>query len=69
MYYSYGVGEGKSKVRGVPYMNSTYERECLVEGCRGVGFMGRPRGEGDPKLSNCSISYKLKMKSTLYSHF
>ena len=56
MYYSYGVGKGKSKVRGASYMNSAYERECWVEGCRGVGVMGRPRGEGDPKTSNCSIS-------------
>ena len=32
MYYSYGVGEGKSKVRGAPQMNSSYERECYVEG-------------------------------------
>ena len=36
MYYSYGVGKGKSKVRGAPYMNSAYERECWVVGCRGV---------------------------------
>ena len=28
MYYSYGVGKGKPKVRGVPQMNSGYEREC-----------------------------------------
>ena len=28
MYYSYGVGKGKSKVRGAPQMNSGYEREC-----------------------------------------
>ena len=32
IYYSYGVGEGKSKVRGAPQMNSSYERECYVEG-------------------------------------
>ena len=28
MYYSYGIGKGKSKVRGTPHMNSGYEREC-----------------------------------------
>ena len=28
MYYSYSVGKGKSKVRGAPQMNSSYEREC-----------------------------------------
>ena len=28
MYYSYGVGKGKSKFRGAPQMNSSYEREC-----------------------------------------
>ena len=28
MYYSYGVGKGKSKVREAPQMNSAYEREC-----------------------------------------
>ena len=27
MYYNYGVGKGKSEVRGAPYMNSTYERK------------------------------------------
>ena len=27
MYYSYGVGKGKTKVKGVPQMNSGYERE------------------------------------------
>ena len=32
MYYSYGLGEGKSMVRGAPQMNSSYERECYVEG-------------------------------------
>ena len=37
MYYSYGVVKGKSKVRGASYINSAYERECYVEGCRGVG--------------------------------
>ena len=45
MYYSCGVGKGKSKVRGAPQMNSSYERECYVEGYRSVGVMGRPRGE------------------------
>ena len=28
MYYSYGVGKGKSNARGSPYMNSAYGREC-----------------------------------------
>ena len=28
MYYSYGVGKGKTIVRGAPQMNSGYEREC-----------------------------------------
>ena len=28
MYYSYGVGKSKSKVRGAPQMNSGYKREC-----------------------------------------
>ena len=28
VYYSYGVGKGKSKVRGAPQINSGYEREC-----------------------------------------
>ena len=28
MYYSYGVGKSKYKVRGAPQMNSAYEREC-----------------------------------------
>ena len=51
MYYSYGVGKGKPKVRGAPQMNSGYERECCVKGCRGIGVMGRPRGEGIQKLS------------------
>ena len=27
-YYSYGVGKGKTIVRGAPQMNSGYEREC-----------------------------------------
>ena len=27
MYYCYGVGKGKSKVRGAPQMNSGYEGE------------------------------------------
>ena len=65
MYYSYGVGKGKPKVRGAPQMNSGYERECCMEGCRGVGFMGRPRGEGDPKTFHCGIPWKLHVKSTL----
>ena len=46
MYYCYGVGKGKSKVRGAPQMNSGYEGECYMEGCRGVVVMRRPR---DPK--------------------
>ena len=50
MNYSFGVGNGKSKVRGAPQMDSSYERECWVKGCRGVGVMGRPRGEGIQKL-------------------
>ena len=29
-YYSYGVGKGKSKVRGAPQMNSGYERDAGV---------------------------------------
>ena len=49
MNYSFGVGNGKSKVRGAPQMDSSYERECWVKGCRGVGVM-RPRGEGIQKL-------------------
>ena len=28
MNYSFGVGNGKSKIRGAPQMDSTYEREC-----------------------------------------
>ena len=28
MYYSYGIGKGKSKVSGASYINSAYEREC-----------------------------------------
>ena len=44
MYDSYGVGKGKSKVREAPYMNSAYERECYVEGCRGVGETKRGGG-------------------------
>ena len=28
MYYSYGVGKGKTIVRGAPQMNSGYGREC-----------------------------------------
>ena len=69
MYYSYGVGKGKPKVRGAPQMNSGYERECCMEGCRGVGFMGRPRGEGDPKTFHCGIPKKLHVKSTLSFDF
>ena len=30
-------------------MNSGYERECKVEGCRVVRVMKRPRGEGGSK--------------------
>ena len=40
MYYSYGVGEGKSKVRGASQMSSSYERECYVEGAAVLGFWG-----------------------------
>ena len=29
-YYSYGVGKGKSKVRGAPQMNSGHERDARV---------------------------------------
>ena len=29
-YYSYGVGKGKSKVRGAPQMNSGRERDARV---------------------------------------
>ena len=28
MYYSYGVGIGKTEVRGALQMNSCYERKC-----------------------------------------
>ena len=62
MNYSFGVGNGKSKVRGAPQMDSSYERECWVKGCRGVGVM-RPRGEGIQKLpiseafhKNCKLN-------------
>ena len=59
MYYSYGVGKGKPKVRGVPQMNSGYERECWVEGWRGVGVMGRPRGEGE----NLPLWHSIKIEN------
>ena len=46
MYYCYGVGKSKSKVRGTPQMNSGYE--MLSGGMQGCGcvVMGRPRWEG-----------------------
>ena len=43
MYYSYGVGEGKSKVRGAPQMNSRGNVTWKVQ------RLGRP------KTSYCSI--------------
>ena len=37
MYYSYGVGEGKSKVRGAPQMNSRGNVTSKVQRFRGYG--------------------------------
>ena len=54
-YYSYGVGKGKSKVRGAPQMNSAYERKCQVEGCRGFEVMGRSRGGGEERIQKPSL--------------
>ena len=67
MYYSYGVGKDKSKVRRASYMNSAYERICKMEGCRGVGVMGRPRGEGGSK--NFLLKEFKKTANKIYSLF
>ena len=69
MYYSCGVGKGKSKVRGAPQMNSSYERECYVEGCRSVGVMGRPRGGRDPKIFHKDGKLNLLFILNLISFF
>ena len=54
-YYNYGVGKGKSKVRGAPQMNSAYGRKCQVEGCRGLEVMGRSRGGAKRGSKNLPI--------------
>ena len=50
MYYCYGVGKSKSKVRGTPQMNSGYE--MLSGGMQGCAGYGKTKGGGEmQKLS------------------
>ena len=50
-------------------MNSGYERECKVEGCRVVRVMERPKGEGGSRHFLLKELKKLQIKSTLYFDF
>ena len=54
MYYCYGVGKSKSKVRETPQMNSGYE--MLSGGMQGCAGYGKTKvGGGDAKTFYCII--------------